>query len=344
MIYYEGEGSERGVIFRLEKEAIRILNGQKPRFRQIGIGDTIVTTTVYIGEDGKEHKKTEKEVKYKNMFTCDELLLDCYLNRDKSSGQYHKLVKERKKQGRGVKIVATKDSYRDTTVTETCLDKLNPKNLMFFVLYNAPDYYDIKLGLKTYLDEIATYLVTYGLDQDNYKKYGKFVSIKKKKVKNGENEEEKYHIELELYIEREYVKTFETKEIQEVYDYLAEEYSNIKGNFIFNSAKDFITVKRLAKEVTSSKQFKDAMKEMVNECLEDKDVKVQEYYKKLDDIYLEAIAENDLKTRLECLRLGGRWLGMENYTVNTSQNHIIKGLEAANAEEGIDISDDEFVI
>ena len=249
------------------------------------------------------------------------------------------MVREAKKLGKEVNIMTSNEKVDDVFITKTALDNLNPKQLMFFVLYNSPDYFDIRLNLTTYLDELSAWLVTYGLANKEYTKYGKIISIlkNKKEIKNGDFTKDYYY--MELYIDNVYEKEFETHNTDIVYDYISKKYSNVKGNFIFNDTSKYIEAKTKAKMLVNSKPIIEAMKEMVAESLEDKDYLIQQYYNRLDEIYKNT---NDPKIRLECLKTGGKWLGMENVTVNTNQNHIIKGLQAITTELDVDIDEEGF--
>ena len=81
---------------------------------------------------------------------------------------------------------------------------------------------------------------------------------------------------------------------------------------------------------------------MVAENLGDTDQRIKDYYLKLDSIYKNT---NDDKIRLECLKLGGKWLGMENININTEQKHIIQGIQVAVANgdlKDFDFDEDAF--
>lgn len=329
-----------GMIFRLNPNIVEILNGQRKLQDQKIITKRIKTRVKFIKEKNGEsyYLKSKLEILKKNI-SSTELLIDCLQHIDKKEGEYHKLVREAKKLGKEVNIMTSNEKVDDVFITKTALDNLNPKQLMFFVLYNSPDYFDIRLNLTTYLDELSAWLVTYGLANKEYTKYGKIISIlkKKKEIKNGDFTKDYYY--MELYIDDVLIKEFETHNTDIVYDYISKEYSNVKGNFIFNDTSKYIEAKTKAKMLVNSKPIIEAMKEMVAESLEDKDYLIQQYYNRLDEIYKNT---NDPKIRLECLKTGGKWLGMENVTVNTNQNHIIKGLQAITTDLDVDIDEEGF--
>ena len=279
-------------------------------------------------------KNGVSKCKYENVYNdkvnCNDLILDCIRNIDKPSGEYHEIVNYNKKLGKGVKIVMT-ENYETNEITSVALDKLNPRQLMFFTLYNAPEYEDLTFGFKTYLDDVACWLISYGLYGENaYKKYGKLIKRKVCKV-DGEKRQK-------VLVNDEEQATLDDADIETFNNYVERNYpTNRKGYFVFNSTNDFVAVKVLARRVVNMPALKEAQAELVNENLGDTEQRIKDYYLKLDNIFKNT---NDEKIRLECLKLGGKWLGMENININGEQKHIIQGIQVAVANG--DLKDFDF--
>lgn len=286
-----------------------------------------IERTKIKGLDGKVRYKYEKV--YKDTINCNDLLVDCIRNQDKEKGEFHNLVEFNKKKGREVTVVAN-ENYENIEITKNkSLDKLQPRQLMFFTLYNAPEYKDLLINVKTYLDEVACWLISYGLYEDTYKQYGHIVKRKVRKVSEG-------YI-TKIYEDDNQVDEFEGSDIKDFERYVEHNYMCRKGNFVFNTQMDFVKVKQLARSVINSVAFKEAQNELVKESLADTETRIKDYYIKLDEIYKNT---QDEKIRLECLKLGGKWLGMEHLNLNTEQNHIIQGIQVAVANG--DLKDFDF--
>lgn len=280
-----------------------------------------------ITNNGKVRYKYEKI--YSDRINCDDLLADCIKNQDKTRGQFHDLVEYNEKKGKEVNVYMT-ENYEEFDITKgKSLVKLQPRQLMFFTLYNAPEYKDLLLNVKTYLDEVACWLISYGLYEDAYKQYGHI--IKRKVRKHGDT------FITKVLEDDNQVDEFEGNDIKEFERYVEHNYMCRKGNFVFNSQMDFVKVKQLARSVVNSSAFREAQNELVKESLVDTDTRIKDYYMKLDEIYKNT---QDEKVRLECLKLGGKWLGMEHLNLNTEQNHIIQGIQVAVANG--DLKDFDF--
>lgn len=257
---------------------------------------------------------------YNNKIDCENLLCDCIKHVGDKRGEFHDMVKYNRKKGKGVSIIVRDNNQEYEVAKADKLEKLQPRQLMFFTLYNAPEYKDLTLNITTYLDEVACWLVSYGFYESAYKRYGK---ILKRKVKYDKESKEYYQ---DIYSDDTCIGTISGKDEKDFYAYLDNNYVCRKGNFVFNSQMDFVQVKNLAKSVVNSVRFKDAQQELVSTNLGDTQTRIKDYYLKLDEIYKNT---NDPKVRLECLKLGGKWLGMEQINISTEQNHIIQGIQVA---------------
>lgn len=283
-------------------------------------------------------KNGVSKFKYENVYDdkikCSDLVYDCIRNINKPRGEYHDMVDYNKRLGKGVKIVVS-ENYEMNEVTSVALDKLNPRQLMFFTLYNAPEYQDLTFGFKTYLDEVACWLIAYGLYDNYYKKYGKLI---KRKICKSDGEKIQ-----KVFVDGVENATLDDTDIETFNNYIERTFStNRKGYFIFNSPSDYVAVKTQARRVANSPAIKEAQAELVAENLGDTDQRIKDYYLKLDSIYKNT---NDDKIRLECLKLGGKWLGMENININTEQKHIIQGIQVAVANgdlKDFDFDEDAF--
>lgn len=272
------------------------------------------------------------EVYFSDRISVEDLLKDCVMNISNAKGDFHKMIKYNKKEGKGVSIVAKKDNIEYEVMSSKSLEKLSPRQLMFFTLYNAPDYKDLVIDCTTYLDEVACWLVSYGFFEETYKKYG---TIIKRRLKKDYETNEAYQEIVDS--EGHTIAGIGGVSLKDFHQFLNENFICRKGNFVFNSQADFVKIKNLAKSIVNSLAFKEAQKELIETNLGDTQTRIQDYYLKLDEIYKNT---NDPKVRLECLKLGGKWLGMEQINISTEQNHVIKGLQVAIANG--DLKDFDF--
>lgn len=270
---------------------------------------------------------------YPTKIECSDLVLDCLRNIDNKKGEYHEIVEQNRKLGKGVKIVMS-ENYQEQEITSVALDKLNPRQLMFFTLYNAPDYEDLTFGFKTYLDELACWLIAYGCHDNLYKSYGKLIKRKVVKI-DGEPRQK-------VLVDGIETATLEDGDVDTFNKYIENNFTNRKGYFVFNSTQSYVSAKQQARRVANMPLIKEAQAELINENLGDTDQRIKDYYLKLDTIYKNT---KDEKIRLECLKLGGKWLGMENININGEQKHIIQGIQVAVANgdlKDFDFDEDAF--
>ena len=163
---------------------------------------------------------------------------------------------------------------------KTSFDKLSPEDRAFVALYNS-DYKDIKLGISTYLDEIACWLICYGTRDNLYKKYGDYVTI----IKSFTTDKDGNSVFTYTAYDNDNRDLCTYPTLDEVDNFFKDKYAFRKGNFMFKDAVSYSEVKRLAKAVLKKKSVVEAIQELTKEAIPDIESKQREVFARMEYEY-----------------------------------------------------------
>lgn len=261
---------------------------------------------IYLNEKTKKQLETgQYTLKLGSKIkTLDDLLIRGIAVGHKFIGRYDPrfLIKP------GGKILMKQDNSKTVDYAEI-FEGLSPQQEAFIILYNSIDYFDKRLGMSPYLNEMACYLLVY-VPEDELGIYGEYLDPSK--IDNSIDEDGGF-------------------------DKVYKDFNNRVGNFQFKSISAYISLKKKALAIRRSPKVIQAFSRIVETfCGDDAGIK-QEVIKSTIDIVRNT--KND-EVRLKANKLLGEWFGIEKKDQNATLNVILSGINTATSLEE-DLEEDE---